>query len=98
MSFPNYWTSITYPTLYAEWSCEMNANLCWKTVTYEQDNRTYIGHYIIKDNTITVMYEDSLHRCFGKSAPLLPGGLGELRSATAILSEVISEMELGVPA
>jgi len=70
--------------------------MCWKTVTYEQDDRTYVGYYIIEDSTITVMYEDDIHGGCGKSAVLLPGGLSELRMATALLGKVIREMELGV--
>jgi len=76
----------------------MNADLSWKTVTYEQDSRTYAGYYIIEGSTLTVMYEDSVQGGHGKSAALLPGGLGELRMAAALLGEIVRELEVGVPA
>ena len=76
----------------------MKARLSWKTVTYEQDEQTYVGYYVVEGSTITVTHENSLHEDCRKSAALIPGGLGELRTATALLGEIIREQDMGVPA
>jgi len=76
----------------------MNKNLCWKTVTYEQDGQIYVGYYIIEGSTITVTHEDSVHGDCRKSTMLIPGELGALRTATALLGEMIRELEMGAPA
>ena len=76
----------------------MSSTFRWKAVTYEQDDKTYIGFYVIEGSTITVTHEDHLHGDYRKSAALIPGGLGELRMASILLGEIIREQEVGVPA
>ena len=76
----------------------MSSSLSWKTATYEQDDHTYVGFYIIEGSTMTVTHEDDHLGDRKKSAILIPGGLDELRMATMLLGEIVRELEVGVPA